>query len=188
MLFNFIGCPQSGKTTTAAMLFAGLKETGVVAEFCPEQARYYIAKLRVTNNLLPEDPLTLTDEDQYNIMKAQVENDETFVKACGRTVMIVSDSSPLNSLLYMTPDFRKSKEVQELVERSRYITDASFYAHPIYRPYVHDPNRIHSEAQARLIDKQIPDLLKLYPTLPVVEIDGSVTERLLLVQNRVFFA
>lgn len=186
MLFNFVGCPQSGKTTTAAMLFAAFKETGVVAEFSSEQARFYIARRRVEQQLQPEDSLELTDFDQYKIMAAQVEHDEILVKACGPRVMIISDSSPLSSLLYMTPGFRSNPDVLKLCDRSLRITDVSFYAHPIYRPYINDPNRIHTEAQSRVIDSQIPEMLKAFPELPVVEIDGNVSERLLLVQNRIF--
>lgn len=187
MFINFIGCPQSGKTTTAAMCFASLKETGVVTEFSSEQARFYIARQRVEQQLQPEDNLSLTDEDQFQIMKAQVERDSILVKACGPRVVIISDSSPLNSLLYMTPEFRADRRVQSLWDKSLQITDVSFYAHPIYKPYLNDPNRIHTEAQSRAIDQMIPEMLKAFPELLIVEIDGNVSERLLLVQNRIFF-
>lgn len=188
MLFNFIGCPQSGKTTTAAMLFASMKETGMVAEFTPEQARFYIARLRVKHQISPEKSFSLDDADQFEIMKAQVEADETLVKACGQKVFIVSDSSPLNSMLYMSEWYRNTKEVQELAARSLAITTLSFHALPIYKPYLEDPNRIHTEEQSRFIDSQIPALLSRYPGLNVARIDGTMSERLLLVQNRTFFS
>lgn len=187
MLINFIGCPQSGKTTIAAMLFASMKETGMVAEFNPEQARFYIAKLRVKKGLRPDD-VVLTDEDQFQIMKAQVEADEIFVKACGERVFIVSDSSPLNSMLYMTPEFRKEPKVQVLVERSMALKSLTFHMYPIYRPYLEDPNRIHGEQQSREIDSRIPGLLQVVQDLQVTPVDGTVSERLLLVQNRIHFA
>ncbi len=186
MLVNFIGCPQSGKTTTAAMLFASMKETGMVAEFNPEQARFHIARLRVKMGLRPEDGMSLTNMDQYEIMLAQVEADETLVKACGPKVYIVSDSSPLNSMLYMTQEFRLSPLVQNLAQRSLNITDQSFHMLPIYKPYLDDPNRIHSEAQSKEIDRNIPDLLAQFPGLNVAQIDGKISERLLLVQSKVF--
>lgn len=187
MLFNFIGCPQSGKTTTAAMLFSSMKETGMIAEFCPEQARFYIAKLRVKLGLRPEEQLALKDIDQFKIMLAQVEADEILVKACGDKVVIISDSSPLNSMLYMSPEFRDNKDVKDLAKRSLELTSMSFHAYPIYKPYLQDPNRIHTEEQSKLIDLQIPALLANYPFLNVVPIDGNMSERLLVVQNRIFF-
>lgn len=188
MLFNFIGCPQSGKTTTAAMVFASMKETGIVAEFIPEQARYYIAKLRVQKNLLPEEKLILNDSNQIEIMKHQVEMDEILVKACGDRVIILSDSSPLNAMLYMSFTCRRSKEVQDLALRSLVITKTSFWAHPIYRPYQQDPNRIHSEEESKSIDKRIPELVSEFPTLNVVNIHGTTSERLLIVQDRIYFS
>lgn len=169
------------------MLFASMKETGMVAEFCPEQARFYIARQRVKNRLSPDQSLTLNDEDHYEIMKAQVDADEVLVAACGEKATIVSDSSPLNSMLYMTPDFRNSPSVKMLALRSLAVTDLSFYVHPIYRPYLEDPNRIHGEEQSRLIDSKIPELLSMFPEFKTVEVSGKVSERLLLVQSRVFF-
>lgn len=159
----------------------------MVAEFNPEQARYYIAKMRVNKGLRP-DEVVLTDEDQFQIMKAQVVADEIFVKACGDRVFIVSDSSPLNSMLYMTPEFRKEPKVQALLKRALDLKSVTFHMYPIYRPYLEDPNRIHGEQQSREIDSRIPGLLQVVPDLHVTPVDGSVSERLLLVQNRIHFA
>ena len=50
MYVNFIGAPCSGKTTSAAKLFAELKEMGLEVEFVSEYARLYIAKKRIANN------------------------------------------------------------------------------------------------------------------------------------------
>lgn len=183
MLFNFIGCPQSGKTTTAAMAFAGLKEVGIVSEFITEQARFYIAKLKLS--ITPGDSIVLRDEDQLAIMRQQVECDETFVRACGDNVLIVSDSSPLNSTLYMTPNFRETPEVQTLLKRSLAITTMSFYSRPIPRPShsMTDPNRVHTFDQSLEIDKQIPLLLEQLPFLPVTEVSGTTTNRVRVVQE-----
>lgn len=185
MLFNFIGCPQSGKTTTAAMAFASLKEVGLVAEFIPEQARYHIAKLRLKLGI--DKQLILKDEDQLDILKRQLELDSLMVEACGQHVIVISDSSPLNSVLYMSEEFRKSQEVQDLLQKSVKITNLSFYAHPI--PYVNviDPNRLHSQAESLKIDSQIFELLKQFPELKVQELEGSTSTRLLMTQNRILF-
>ena len=144
----------------------------MVAEFCPEQARFYIAKLRVKYQLSPDKGFTL---------------DEILVKACGPKVTIISDSSPLNSMLYMSEWYRNTPEVQELASRSLAITDLSFHMLPIYKPYLEDPNRIHTEEQSKLIDQEIPKLLSRFPGLNVAGVSGTMSERLLLVQNRIFF-
>ncbi len=190
MLFNFLGSPQSGKTTTAAMTFASLKEIGLVSEFSSEQARLYIARQRVLWGYGPDDKVTLTDEDQVEIMKQQLEVDETLVKACGPAVFIISDSSPLNSMLYMSPKCRNRGDVLDMYRRSKAITTGSFYMHTIYRGWVdqRDPNRIHDEEQSQQIDKLIPQFLMEDPELndKVTPVFGSTTERLLIVKNRIF--
>lgn len=185
-LFNFIGCPQSGKTTIAALLFAGLKEVGMVAEFSPEQARFYIAQQRVIQGLRPEQKLVLTDSDQLNIMRAQVEVDEVLVKSCGPKVFIIGDSSPFNSMLYMSPEFRESVEVQELAHRAQNITTASFLAEMLDRPFELDPNRVHDESQSRKINELIPILLSKFPKLETCSVHGTTPQRVLLAQNLIF--
>lgn len=159
----------------------------MVTEFSSEQARFYIARRRVFLGLKPGEGLTLHDEDQLEIMHHQVEADEVLVKACGPDVLIISDSSPLNSMLYMSRDFRGTPAVKALAQKSLSYTRTSFYAQPIYRPYRQDPNRIHDELQSREIDKLIPELLQEFPGLNVASIDGTVSERLLIVQDRIFF-
>jgi len=169
------------------MLFASMKETGMVCEFSPEQARFYIAGLRVKLGLRPEDPLTLSDEDQLSIMTSQVEASEILHKACGERVFIISDSSPINSMLYMSPEFRDSSKVQDLVRRSLVLPTKSFYSKPIFSPYLEDPNRIHSLEQSRVIDRGIPTLLENYPGLNLAVVDGTMADRLYLVQQEIFF-
>jgi hypothetical protein len=190
MLFNFLGSPQSGKTTTAAMTFASLKEIGLVSEFSSEQARLYIAQQRVLWGYGPEDKVTLTDQDQVEIMRRQLEMDETLVKACGPEVFIISDSSPVNSMLYMSPEARRRGDVLDMYRRSKALTTGIFYMHPIYRGWSdqRDPNRIHDYEQSQLIDKLIPEFLKEDPELndKTIAVLGTTVERLLTVKTRIF--
>lgn len=190
MLFNFIGCPQSGKTTTAAMAFASLKENGFITEFSSEQARLYIANRRVHLNLKPQDSFKLTDVDQLNIMESQLRIDETLVKACGPDVFIISDSSPLNSVLYMSPEFRRRPEVIQMVKRSVELTTTFFYMHPITQGWSWDPNRVHNFEESMKIDHLIPQLLAELPdlNLKTVPVFGTVPERLMTVKDRMFMS
>jgi len=187
MLINFIGAPCSGKTTTAAMLFSSLKETGISCELSSEQARLYIARKKVQLKLSPKQFPTLTDKDQVKIMVQQLEVDEALVTSCGCDVLVISDSSPINSLLYMGTKTRTASEVQEYIRRSLKITSATFLAAPIVRRNgVADPNRIHSQAQSDLVQQQIPALLSSLPPFKVIDLCGSPAERLLAVQNYAF--
>jgi predicted ATPase len=186
MLINFIGSPSSGKTTTAAMLYASLKETGIVCEFSTEQARLYIARKRVRLSLPPSKFPTLTDADQILIMQKQLEIDETFVESCGPNVLVISDSSPLNSLLYMDSETLSKKSVKDCIARSIAITTATFLAEPIAMTWSKDPNRVHTQKQSQAVQQRIAPILATLPPFRVVPLCGSPTERLLAVQNYVF--
>lgn len=166
MIISFIGSSCSGKTTTAARLFVSLKEAAFVSEFLPEQARMYITNKRLEKNLEPNDKLTLTDEDQFKIMEQQLVFQLKLHKACGNNTMIVTDSSPMNSLLYMTEEFRNKKEVQEMIRLTLSIPTFNFYAKPIKVGMVlNDPNRIHSTEESLKLDEQIPNVI--FPSLTV---------------------
>jgi len=172
------------------MAFASLKEVGLVSEFSVEQARLYIAKQRVLWGFGPDDKLVLTDDDQVEIMRIQLELDELLVKACGPKVFIISDSSPVNAVLYMSPQCRKRGDVLDMYRRSKAITTASFYAHPFHRGWNDqpDPNRIHDESQSKDIDNLITRLIHEDDELnqKVVPIFGTTDQRLLMVKARIF--
>ncbi len=96
MLVGCIGVPGSGKTTAAAEVFLGLKKTGFTAEFVVEVARQYIAQKKRLGG-----PVVLTDMDQIQIA-IQQERIESLMN--DPSLIVVSDSSPLNAWLYMTPE------------------------------------------------------------------------------------
>lgn len=177
MLINFIGCPASGKTTTAAMLFAKLKEEGIPSEFVCEEARIYIASMRYEQGLAPEDKLVLTDEDQKRIMASQYRTEEVMAEVCGPSVVVVSDSSALNALLYMTPECRE--EMQDEVRLVKNNCDLAFYLPPVQAPHIFDPNRVHDEAASLKIDKLIAEVFKQYASdLPLIKLKGDPQDRL----------
>jgi hypothetical protein len=165
VLVEFIGAPGSGKTTTAAQVFAQLKDEGSPAEFVAEQARLYIAERRFAGHLEPDDPVVLDDRDQFEIMKRQLRDEYVFKTVCGPEVVIISDSSPISALLYMTDVARtgalsgSNRPAWEMVEDSVGLADIVFYAHSISRFALHDPNRIHTPEQSLAIDARIPGLL-----------------------------
>lgn len=174
MNIAFIGCPSSGKTTTAAMVFAKLKEAGVPAEFVPEYARLYIARERVGQNLEPHQDVHLCDDDQLNIMFEQHNVCEIMSKACGPDVVVVNDSSALLALLYMSDVQRAALSVQICVEEIVKNTNVFFYAAPIEDPFLFDPNRVHDQKQSLAIDAEIPKVLSRYaPDVKLVPLTGS---------------
>lgn len=177
MLIGFIGCPSSGKTTTAAMTFADLKELGFTAEFIPEQARFYIAELRFHLRLSPKESLKLDDRDQESILVKQMEIENIYLEACGPEVVIVTDSCVLNTLLYLSSsEYKNNPELDRMMLSHLSKYDLLFYSHPVVRSDVNDPNRVHSQEQSLEIDKKIPFLLKMYGVNPV-ELKGDSKTR-----------
>lgn len=161
MLLSFIGAPCSGKTTVGALVFAALKDAGQAVEFIPEVARSYIAWKRIQADCLPPKPLSLEDRDQWDIVQSQIKAERTFVTACPQSI-IVTDSSPLNTLLYMQDTTHALKDVKQYLEDLKPIV---FYCPPLpSTAWPYDPGRIHDEATSRLLDQKIST--QLFPLLP----------------------
>lgn len=156
----FLGCPCSGKTTTAALIFAELKETGISCEFIPEQARFYIAEIRVKNNLQPYDPVILSDDDQISILEKQLSLQEVMRKAIGEYGIIVTDTSPVNSFLYMKHIDKNNPKLMNLLSKIESPDDIYFYCPPVAKAGPSDPNRIHSYEQSLKIDESLPEILQ----------------------------
>jgi hypothetical protein len=180
MLISFVGCPCSGKTTTAASVFASLKTLGLPVEFIPEQARLYIAKKRFYQKLSPEEKLPLCNEDQVEIFMKQFYLEEVMTKVCGESMIIVTDSTPLNALLYMTPEKRQGAFVEGLIrdyKRQLSLTKSVlFHAMPTVGHNGFDPNRSHSEEQSKIIAADVDPLLKEFGFSAHV-LSGSVEAR-----------
>lgn len=143
------------------MSFADMKSLGVVCEFIPEQARVYIAMKRFRSRLAHSEAVQLSDEDQLAIMQKQLFLEKLYMTACPPDTVIVTDTSALNSLLYMSPEFRQTTEVKKLVAMALRHYTLQFYCSTIEKPLdAQDANRVHTYEQSLAIDKSIPNLLK----------------------------
>lgn len=146
MLVNFIGAPCSGKTTIASGVFAALKEQGLDVEFLTERAREHIARKRY----LFGSPI-LNDQDQYEIMLDQADSQKYLDRP---STMVVCDSDPLLTMLYMSEDFRKNLSVVFLAQTVAENAGVLFYCPPL-PSYTIEGNRIHDAEFASQIDRQI---------------------------------
>lgn len=176
MLSCFLGAPISGKTTTAALLFAGLKDNGYVAEFLPEQARIYIAEQRRAGRDLAKEPLD--DTDQFEIMGRQGTMEALFAEAAPKSI-VVADAAAFLALLYMTPTCRNRPRVVAAAKRSAARYDIFFRCHPVKPGDLYDPNRVHNFEQSQALDAQLEEVMRLVEVPPekVVELVGPSNVR-----------
>lgn len=157
MLINILGAPSSGKTTVSAMVFGELKQTGIFCEFITEMARIYIAEKKFKNK---SNTIDLTNEDQVKIMEKQFILESIMNYSMPKGI-IVSDSSPLNTLLYLSKEHIESEHIKSLVSHSIKHIDLLVYS-PLTDNFIaDDPNRIQNYEQAQLIEEKIPYILEI---------------------------
>ena len=183
MIVNFIGSPNSGKTTTAAMVFANLKENGITCEFLVEEARLYIAKQKYIRN---SQDLVLFDLDQELILEQQLEKLKYFKYSSSS--IIILDSSPINSLFYMTKEAREDCNVKQQIEECLSLIDLVFYCPTISTSANTDQNRLHTLKECLEIDKLIPEVLTTYCKgieEKLIYLDGSAKTRQSLVTGKI---
>ena len=153
MLVAFIGVPCSGKTSTAARVFADLKDAGYPAEFLPEYARTYIANRRLSKDISP-----LNDNDQACIMYQQLVSEEMMTTSSPDSI-IIADSAALNALIYMTPEFQNQPKIQENARKITSRYSVIFRCHPVHPGSTYDINRVHNFEQSLALDTKVEPLL-----------------------------
>lgn len=175
MLIGFLGCPSSGKTTTAAITFAELKAHGIPAEFVMEQARILIAQERILLGLSPNEFPKLEDSHQEKILELQENLENLMIKSCGDNIVIISDGSIFNTLLYLNTI---SENTKQIIERHRKLYDYLFYCPMIPNNFSStDPNRIHSKEISKQIDQvKIPEIIQQF-NIDAVPLNGTPQQR-----------
>lgn len=179
MLVEFIGCPASGKTTTASKLFESLKNYDVSCEFIPEEARRFIVYKRKELKLSYNSPIKLSDEDQLKILKKQLDIELTYKTFCNPSTVIVADSSPLNTLLYMSDSMIQTQEVQSLISVWKTVLNpVIFRSMPVSLTNVLDSNRIHNQLEIDVVESKIDPILSSYGNANKIKVlFGSREER-----------
>jgi nicotinamide riboside kinase len=157
MLIGFLGCPNSGKTTVAAKVYASLKDDGLLAEFIPEQARTYIAEKRKRKPIIE-----LTDDDQNKIASAQTYAEFLFDES---GTIVVTDSSTVNTGLYVNNPQNAECRFRTIVNY-----DILFLCPPIYEFFI-DPNRVHSREQSLALHDKLMNYLTSN-NIPILDPDN----------------
>jgi len=176
---GFIGAPLSGKTTIATSVFSHFKRLGLATELVVEQARQYIAEKKVANL---KKIVTLDDTDQDRIFTRQQTMERTMKKACDPLTIIISDSSLLNTLMYLSANLRESLE-EVMFEEIVSGYDLLLYCTPVEElGHVQvDSNRIHSLKEIAILQVQSDRLLnkvKISEATTIRELVGDLDLRI----------
>lgn len=177
MMIGFVGSPCSGKSSIAVKLYSSLKEIGLKTELVVEQARQYIAQQRFNNKLLPQEVVSLTDEDQINIYSRQFQMEQMMSYSCGMETLVISDSSCFNTALYTQENFLSTADRPFFKNLTGHY-DLIFYCHPIdLRVLPEDPNRIHNLEEMAGINQKSEKLLHIMNSMGVnvKELLGTLT-------------
>lgn len=182
LLINFVGSPASGKTTVAASVFADLKESGTIAEFISEEARKYIVQKKLKNL---NAPTILNEVDQDCILIRQLDTENGYCKVCSPETVIVSDSSPLNTILYSS-DILNDASLMEAI-KGWLLNDPLIFYCPLIDVNVdaNDLNRLHSSSELVALDGKCLEMLKALG-VPYTTVEGSAQARKLQVLRTVY--
>lgn len=178
MLIEFLGSPCSGKTNTAARLFEALKTHGLPTEFIPELARQYIVELRANKRLSITAPLSFSDEQQTEILRRQVQREDLYKRGCSSSTIIISDSSPFNTLAYIKDT--DTEQIRLLTNEAYKLKPLIFWCRAVHPPLMKDLNRIHGFEESKKLDSEVfPALVETLRSrgLSVAELKGSREER-----------
>lgn len=178
MLVTFLGAPDSGKSTIAGMLFAELKRIEMTAEFICEYAREYISHKRFSERNVPKKEnvdLKLSDDDQKSIMNTQLDKIKERVFSSNPDTIVVCDTSPINSLLYMSPRQKaafydpvkfKNDKLVLAIQKTISISDLTFFCYPTpsrnpLLSFKLDANRIHSKESSLVIHEDLKKTIEV---------------------------
>jgi nicotinamide riboside kinase len=179
LLISFLGLPNSGKTTLALKLAASIKLNNLInCEIITEYARTFITQFKASNNLPHDSSISFTDIEQLQISNKQKELERAFKKASSPYTLLISDSSALNTLNYLSTSTYSSALPQFLsLVNSHY--DVLVFCHLNSKPSkILDSNRIHSESQIKALEPRSLDILdkiKNKASNKVIELLGSVS-------------
>lgn len=177
MLIGFIGTPCSGKTTIAAKLFASLKEVGMKTELVVEHARQYIAEKRFKEGLKYSDPVSLTNDDQFDIYRKQILLEKTMVNSTSPETIVISDTTAVSAALYMDDTFEWDPNRRFFANLEGHY-DLIFYCHSLNLKFLpEDSNRIHDLDAINKLENKSLALMNLCKEkgIDVFELYGSLT-------------
>jgi hypothetical protein len=122
----------------------------------------------------------LTDHDMFCIMQDQLVWERIMRAGVSEEGILVTDSSPLNSLFYMSVEGQAEAKTFGLVTEANRTADLIFYCPPTGSSHLNEPNRIHdAKASEEINAKIMPVLAAFAPNVlnDMIRLDGPLTAR-----------
>ena len=153
-VINFFGGPGSGKSTTAAEVFALMKHRGVNVELVREYAK----------DVMWEGRLSLFANQLYILAKQNKRMDDLQ----GKVDLIITDSPLIMQEVYLNQQSAYYFALEQLVRRCFYeFSNFNVFIERV-KPY-NPKGRMQTEMQAREIDDQLHDLVNYNASVPGAE-------------------
>lgn len=144
-VLNFFAGPGAGKSTTAAGVFASLKNKGInceyVQEFVKDVAWDFHGAAEIPSNFLAQEFLFL---NQHQRMK----------RLTGKVDLIITDSPLIMSINYIPADYELPSLKSMIQEASGLFNNFNTFLERANRPY-NPSGRFQTEEQAKEKDKEI---------------------------------
>lgn len=146
-IIELFGSPSAGKSTTAAHLFALMKQEGYNVELAREVAKEYAWQGK-----------KIDDFEQVKVSLLQIEREAMLLD---KVDFIITDSPVTLGIIY-SPSFMSKSVIHELVQMyNMHSKDHKRLKFRLIREKPYNPKgRFQTEAEANMKDKQIEDLLQ----------------------------
>lgn len=160
-IINLYAGPSSGKSTTAAGLFAKMKVAGHEVELVTEYAK----------DLVYENRLNILEQQEYILAK----QNHRLHKLRGKVEYVITDSPLLLATIYVDPTWKPAHSFTQFVFDLYNTYDNVHYF--LNRPKSFQVSgRLHNLEQSIKIDTQILSLLEMYQgqyQVPYTQIDTN---------------
>ena len=167
VFINLVGGPGSGKSTTAAGLFAELKKGPLKVEFLREPIQRHIYQ---NDTLMMQSQIPLFGEDILQLYSVN-----------GKVDVCIRDTSLLNNIVYDREDNPLFHSL--VIQEYKKFTNIDFFINRGDIPF-EEYGRIHTYEQSLELDQKIKDVYR-FANIPLIEVDSmTAVEEILDAINR----
>lgn len=155
-VINLFGAPGTGKSTTAALVFARLKQQGELVELVTEYAK----------DLVWSERHTMFKKQDYIFAKQH----DKVARLAGKVNVAVTDSPLLTGLFYVEPEYPKTF-APFCFDVFNSFNNINIFLHRV-KPYV-KVGRNQEEHESDALAVKIREMLHSWPIGRVVEMDAD---------------